>query len=214
MQIKSKAIFLSSLRHQEKNFILNFYTLEKGLVTFYTRSNSKKGKALIPSAIFALSEVDFSFKESRNIQTLHSYDIEKHFIQEIHPFRASVLFFIVELIKITILEGVKDSEKFTYFEHLAYLSRSINLDNLKSLPVYFLLTYAAILGIYPEDAIFNEKSRTLPQIAENELLIEKISGLNKNERNSLTNELLLHYKMHLEGFNGLKSLSVLRELYT
>ena len=237
MQVKTKAIVISSLKYQEKSLIVKCFTLSDGLKSYFVPSafSSKKGnqKAAYFQPLTVL-EIEANHKNKgtlehfKEIKLAHAY----HSINT-DVVKNSLILFISEVLHYSIHEEEKNEDLFLFFESaLLWLDAH---DEVSNFHLILLLETTKFLGFYPDISTFD-----LPNFDKKEgvfilhpnancfseqesFLFKKLLRLkfdsnqkifNGKERQILLKMLLDYYASHLDGFKPPKSLEVLIEVFS
>ena len=236
MEASQKAIFLWKVRFRESSFMVKFLSERGALETFVFQGSKglKKGQL---AQLFPLNEVEVETYKSpksslasiRNVKTLKTRTNIRGKMEQ-----TAVAFFLAEIIAKSLKEN--DAQK-SLFD---FVSSSIDLFEERYQPNFylvFLLKSTRYLGIEPSNH-FLENRRSFFDLNEGQFTILRPVHLNylevheskllrnlmadgynfeiqlsKTDRNILRDSILKYYSLHLEGVAGLKSLSVLQELF-
>lgn len=236
MESSQKAIFLWKVRFRDSSFMVKFLS-EKGALETFVFQGSKGVKKGQLAQLFPLNEVEIETYKSpksslasiRSIKTLKTRSNIRGKMEQ-----TAVAFFLAEIIAKSLKEH--DAQQALY----EFVSSSIDLFEERYQPNFylvFLIKLTRYLGIQPANNIqenrstffdLNEGQYTILrpvhinylEVQESRLLRKLIEDgyefnleLTKPERNSLRDSILKYYSLHLEGVSGLKTLSVLQELY-
>ncbi len=240
MLYKTKGIVLNTIKYSETSIIAKIYTDSFGLVSYIIRS-SRKSRTGIKTGLFQpLTLMDFVayHKKKTGLHTIKEitgchqftgipYDIKK----------SSVAIFIAEVLN----KAIKEEEQNKILFYFIYNSIEL-LDKtegrISEFNLYFLLELSQHLGFYPQgnynerhkifnlyDGHFQEHIPEHPYFIDTEMsrhfykLIGKPlkdlseSGIPATIRKELLNKILDYYRIHLNGFNTLKSYAVLEEIF-
>jgi DNA repair protein RecO (recombination protein O) len=234
--VKTKAIVISSIRHQEKNLIVKCFTASDGMKSYYVRSafGNKKGNQKI--AYFqplTLLEIEASHKNKgtlehfKEVKLAHSYNsMHSHFV------KSALSLFIAEILQTVTREEEKNESLFEYLE-TAFLWLDTH-DQVVNFHLKLMLDISKFLGFYPDlnaidfpyfsllegqfDNTIQPHSLTIVETN----LFKRLLGLqltetalsfSSNERQLLLKILLDYYKLHLGHFRTPKSLDVLRDVF-
>lgn len=238
MQLKDKAIVLHSIKFADKKHIIKLFTREHGLLTCMARLSNSPSSKLKPSSLMVMNLIDaeISKKENKDIQLL--LEANCYFIYtNIHTDfkKLSIAQFINEILNKTLKDQTSQPELFDFInESLIYLNDSET--NTSNFHLYFLMKLLEFFGIEPINnfnsinAFFdcregkfspielgyplglNElNSELFSKSLSSNLLSEKITN---TQRANILDSILAYYKMHLPGFNDVRSLDVLKEIVT
>ena len=237
MQIKTKAIVISSIKYQEKSLIVKCLTHSDGLKSYFVPNafSTKKGNQKI--AYFqplSILEIEASHKNKgslehfKEIKLAHAY---KNIPNDI--IKSTIVLFLSEILHYSIHEEEKNESLFDFLESaLLWLDAH---DETTNFHLILMLEMTKFFGFYPDnsESVFNffdckEGNFTAFQgtncLSEHEtFLFKKLIDLKFDsdqkgfagvERQVLLKILLNYYLMHLDGFKKPKSLDVLKEVFS
>lgn len=237
MLVKTEGIILQNIKYADKKIILKVFTKQHGLVTFSAiASKSPTAKIKTASTLpLQLVELSFNLKANKDIQQLTESnllyvwdDISKDFN------KLTTVQFLNEVLVKCIKEQHPNEELFEFIVS-SYKWFNESKENYNNFHVCFLFELTKFLGFEPhnnfnkENVYFDTRegkftpvslsfplgfdksqSETFLKIFDANLLGKP---LGRGERNELLECLLAYYKMHVAGFNELRSISVLREMF-
>ena len=237
MQVKTKAIVISSLKYQEKSLIVKCLTHSDGLKSYFVPNafSTKKGNQKI--AYFqplSILEIEASHKNKgslehfKEIKLAHAY---KNIPNDI--IKSTIVLFLSEILHYSIHEEEKNESLFDFLESaLLWLDAH---DETTNFHLILMLEMTKFFGFYPDnsESVFKffdckEGNFTAFQgtncLSEHEtFLFKKLIDLKFDsdqkvfagiERQVLLKILLNYYLMHLDGFKKPKSLDVLKEVFS
>ena len=237
MQVKTKAIVISSLKYQEKSLIVKCLTHSDGLKSYFVPNafSTKKGNQKI--AYFqplSILEIEASHKNKgslehfKEIKLAHAY---KNIPNDI--IKSTIVLFLSEILHYSIHEEEKNESLFDFLESaLLWLDAH---DETTNFHLILVLEMTKFFGFYPDnsESVFNffdckEGNFTAFQgtncLSEHEtFLFKKLIDLKFDsdqkvfagiERQILLKILLDYYLFHLDGFRKPKSLDVLKEVFS
>lgn len=216
---------LSYIKYRETSIIVKIYTEEFGLQTYIengVRSSKSKGKI----ALFqSLTLVDLVVYNKPGLEIQRISEIKCH-----TPFysiptdikKASIAIFVSEILSLTIKEHAENNALFGFLtDALIYLEN--HSEQIENFHLHFLMSLSAYLGFGPENVL--DLSR---QLNENGIVISKdmeailrkiIHGvfgqrldINKAIRMNILDVLIDFYRLNLDNFSGVKSVTVLKEI--
>lgn len=231
MHVKTKAILLHALKHQDNSILLKLFTYDKGLVTCYIRNRQTKTRRSVKWQVLDLVNVELVFSERNDL-----YGIKESSYAQLlsdryfDPYKLSLSFFVAE-----VLLKVISERNIGYHELFAFAEEQVNkLDALESIalyPIEFLAGLSYVLGIQPRvekgGDVFNlsegsieHKPHGLQSISIPEVVLlgehlehgRFLRSVSKEERVKLLQLWLDFYKYHVSGFIEIKSLTVLKEV--
>ena len=239
MQLTTRAIVLSSLKYGDTSLIVKAFTASSGLKTYLLKGvlASKKGK--LKSAYFQplmqLELVAFhknkgtlerikEAKVSYPYQSLYT-DISKN----------AIAMFLSEMLSSSIYEEEENAPLFRFLE--ASLQWLDTHESIANFHLYFLLELSKYLGFYPDisnrdapyfdllEGEFRQDFTSNPSLSgENLEHLKSFLGINfdafhtvrigKQARQTLLQNLVLYFELHLHGFRKPRSLAVLNEVFS
>ena len=237
MLVKTEGIILQNIKYGDKKLILKVFTKQQGLVTLSAiASKSPTAKIKMATTMpLQLVELSFNLKANKEIQQLNEAnliyvcdDVSKSFN------KLAVAQFLNEVLIKCIKEQHPNEELFDFITS-SYKWFNESKEDYNNFHICFLFELSKYLGFEPHnnydsqnnyfdtrEGKFSNTSLGFP------LGFDKIQSqhflkifdanllgkpLGRGERNELLECLLAYYKMHVAGFNDLKSYSVLKELF-
>jgi len=235
MRVSDKAIVLQAIKHGDKKYILKLYTRNHGMITVATHVGKTNTSKIKSSTILPLSlmDVELIMKQNKEVQQLSEatcYYVSAGVTNSLT--KLSIAQFLNEVLIKTLKEQSSNSHLYEFIETcLKFLN---DTDECINLHLYFLSEFTKYLGFEPQNNFtthtpyfdcregrFSSVGLTMPLGLNKEdsfLFSEflKINSLRTNisnkQRQILLEILLAYYKLHVPGFNEVKSLEVLREV--
>jgi DNA repair protein RecO (recombination protein O) len=236
MQVKTKAIVLSSLKYQEKSLIVKCFTESDGLKSYFVPSAYSSKKANQKIAYFqplTLLEIEAIHKNKgtlehfKEIRMAHSY-----YTINTDIVKSTLVIFLSEILHHAIKEEEKNQNLFSFLETaLLWLDTH---DEVTNFHLILMTEVTKYLGFYPDDSeidfpFFDIKEGYFTPFQNTHTLSDHETHLLKRllqlkfdsdqkvfaglERQLLLKILLDYYTLHLEGFKKPKSLEVLKEVF-
>ena len=236
MQVKTKAIVISSLKFQEKSLIVKCFTLSHGLKTYFVRDAFSSKKASQKIAYFqplTILEIEAIHKNKGTLENFKEIKIASAF-HSIHSdiYKSTIVMFLSEMLHHSIHEEETNEPLFSFLE--AALSWLDNHDEIANFHLIFLLETTKYLGFYPDtsdiempffemnEGIFTP-FHAVSSLTEHESnLFKKLIDLKFDnnqkifhviERQIVLKILIDYYSFQLDGFKKPKSLDVLKEVF-
>jgi len=241
MEIKTLAVVLNKIKYNDTSYIANLITREVGKVTVFIRIPKAKKAVVKPGLFYPLNviETEISQKASRNIQNIkHCSTAFSTYNICTDVFKSSIAQFIAEVVGKTCSDNQADED---LFEYLLEIIKSLEKNDEPShnLHLLFLKDYARLLGFeitnnYSEHTPFfslregmflpvytTDEESMSPNLSK---MLSDLFSLDTDSikefkpgyenRKQLLSKLLLYYKIHLDEFPEIKSLSVLNSVFT
>ncbi|MCF6131353.1 DNA repair protein RecO [Flavobacterium wongokense] len=236
MQVKTKAIVISSLKYQEKSLIVKCLTQSDGLKSYFVPNAFSAKKSNQKIAYFqplSMLEIEANHKNKGTLE--HFKEIKlAHAYQTISTdiVKSTIVIFLSEIIHHSIHEEEKNENLFDFLESaLLWLDAH---DEMANFHLILLLEMTKFLGFYPDTSeidlkFFDTKEgvfstfQGMDCLSEHEtFLFKKLLALKFDsdqkvfagiERQILLKILLQYYTTHLDGFKKPKSLEVLKEVF-
>ena len=236
MQVKTKAIVISSLKYQEKSLIVKCFTQSDGLKSYFVRNAFSSGKTSQKIAYFqplTILEIEAVHKNKGALENFKEIKVASPF-HSVHSdvFKSTIVMFISEILHHSIHEEEKNENLFDFLETaLHWLD---NHNEIANFHLILMLETTKYLGFYPDvsemDLNFFEMTEgvfsplhAVSSLSEHETnLFKKLIALkfdnsqkvfHVTERQILLKILIEYYTLHLDGFKKPKSLDVLKEIF-
>lgn len=224
---KTRAIVLNYLKYGETSIIVRIYTEALGLQSYIVngvRSAKSKNKIALFQPL-TLLELDVYYREQVDLHRIKEMKCAEPFASIPFDFRKSgIALFITEVLTKTVKREEENQPLFEFLHHSILL-----LDHLpksfSNFPVQFLLKLSPFLGFAPGSAeelysqVHAGGSMADFAVEEKQLLnallfegFESSTRLTGEQRKHILQNVLYFYRLHVENFGELKSLSVLQEV--
>ncbi len=242
MDIISQAFVLRQIKYNDRYNILDLYTKDLGKCTALVsipkgkRSNSKMN---FYQPLFLL-DINLYRKSNKGFFKIKDVRFSRPYTSiPYDPYKMSLVFFLSEIIFNVVKEDVSNEYLFLYIHNsLIWLDECrVGYANFH---IVFLIKLLLFLGLYPNveeytegdyfdmrNAVFcrskpNEHNQyIIPQEAKNILYLSRMSyktmhlfKMSRLERGQILDYIISYYKIHIPGVSDLKSLDVLKELFS
>ena len=238
---KTKGIVLHYIKYGDTSIIAYIYTEVFGRQTFIVNGVRKKTSKIRLNQFQPLSilELDVYYKPSRDIQRIKELK-NSLLLKTVHDniVKSSIALFIAEIIYKTLREVEPNKPLFDFIYNSIHIL-DIKDKGIENYHLVFLLLLSRYLGISPVDGdqksieftvtnqpamkksniglsfiLTEEEKRAMTQLNEYSFKnLEKIK-IDNNTRSSLLEKFIEYYKIHLEGIGTIKSLAVLKEVFS
>lgn len=240
MASKTQAIVLRTVKYSDKASIATLYTREHGTVSYMLYGLNSKRSRTRSSCFLPLSIIDVtaSMYPNRDIQQMKEARVAVP-LTDLYcdPIKTSIAMFIAELLSSCLRNGETESPLYTFI-HDAILKLEKIEENTADFHLVFMAKLSDYLGFNPYDDendtcyfdLMNGVFVSRPPMHEHfldqemtkvfrsllEVDFDELEALtiSRTTRNKLLDALLDYYKLHMPGFKGLKSLDVLRDLFS
>jgi DNA repair protein RecO (recombination protein O) len=234
MRISEKAIVLQSIKHGDSKLILKLYTRGHGLVTAAAITGKSARSKVRASSLLSLSMVDAELilKQNKEVQQLVEASVYRSnagLSESLN--KLSIAQFMNEILVKVIKEHVANPHLYEFIETcLSYLNDSEQ--DFLNLHLYFMTELTRYLGFEPQNNFertahffdmregrFSAAPLAFPlglNESESQLFSDYLRGyapamkLEAAHRQMLLDIILAYYRLHVPGFNEVRSLQVLR----
>ncbi|MDX1314440.1 MAG: DNA repair protein RecO [Eudoraea sp.] len=238
MQLRTKAIVLSSLKYGDTSLIVRAYTESDGLKAYLLKGILASRKGKLKTAYFQpLSQLEIVavHKNKGTLEQIREARIDFPYnTLQTDITKNAITLFLAEMLSNCIREEQADPALFAYIQTaLQWLDTH---DQIANFHLYFLLSLTRFLGCYPDlsesdaacfdllEGQFTDVPAGKKVISGDELhLFRKLLGTNfdvvhlikmsKVQRQQLLQIIVEYFELHLHGFRKPKSLAVLNEVF-
>ncbi len=237
MQVKTKAIVISSIKYQEKSLIVKCFTESNGLKTYFVRDAFSTRKSSQKIAYFqplTILEIEAIHKNKSTMDNFKEIKIGIPY-QTIHSdiYKSAIVIFISEILHHSIHEEEKNQSLFSFLETaLLWLDSHLETANFH---LILMLEITKHLGFFPDLTeidfpFFDPKEACFVSNQECNSLTEKETKLfkmliplkfdnktkifNVNDRQIILKILIDYFTIHITGFRKPKSVEVLSAVFS
>jgi len=239
MVTSTSAIVLSKIRYKDNDIIVKLFTKEYGAISFIVKGgqNSKKNKIkYVYFQELTILEIQFNYNLKRDLQYIKDIEI-KHNYTSSHTdlVKVSVIMFLSEVLSNVITHQKRDIQLYNYIEE-SLIWYDINKSNTY-FHMIFLIELTRYLGFYPDILSNNfkyfnleggsyEKSKTseysitgdslnlFNQILGIKFDSNPLPALNSKDKMEIINIILTYYKLHINNFKPIKSLEIVKNIFS
>ena len=225
MLYKTRGIVLNYTRYRETSIIVKIYTEEFGLQTYVengVRSARGKGKIALFQPLTLVDLVVYH-KPSADIQRISEIRCRRPFYRISTDIKKMSLgIFVTEVLVLTLREHTGNPALFAFLERaLIFLEEQET--QVENFHLFFLVHLSAYLGFAPEtarDLRVQLEEYGIALSAEEEGVLRELIGapfggylaLNKARRMAVLDHLIRFYRLNVEGFSGVRSVQVLKDV--
>jgi DNA repair protein RecO (recombination protein O) len=236
MLVRTKAVLLRKVAYTGSSYIITFFTEKYGPLAFMMRIPRGKNRNHLPLQALSMLELSFNYRESRDVQNCSQAEtLRTSALAYADPLKATIAIFLAEMLYKSLRAESPDPDLFQYVDQsLDFFERS---EEYLDFHCIFLLRLTRFFGFYPAETGRHEEpyfdllngefvsnpSASLHTLNKEESDIFRkvlsmddygISHLRNEERRKLLNRIVEYYQLHFEGFGQVKSLPVLREVFS
>lgn len=214
--VKTKGIVLSSIKYKESSLIARVYTQNYGLQSFII-NGVRSSKPKFAAAFFqplTLLDIVFYYKENQSLKRLSEVKCLPPLTEIYFDFKkTSISLFITEVLIKILKEEIKDEDLFEFLYSSVLMLDNTHLSS--DFHLNFLVKLSNYLGFgissVEEISKIGKEQDLLERLLEEELTTCIINS--NHTRKTILKLILRFYSAHFEGFEELKSLKVLNEIF-
>ena len=238
MIVSTSAIILSKVRYQDNDLIVKCLTRDLGVISYMVKNISTSKNSKNKFAFFQLLNIldlESNYNPNRSIQYIKDLKIRYNFTSlHTNIYKSSVVMFLSEILSNIIHNESKDLELFDFIEEsFIWYDKS---EDSSSFYLIFLMKITHYLGFYPdctnmsynyfnlEEGLF-ETSKNSKYVIQGDSLVlfktilgikfdsNKLPFIDKINKKDILKNILIHFKLHVDGFKDPKSLIVLNQIF-
>jgi len=238
MLTKTQAIVLHYFPYSDSGKIVHLYTKSEGRVSVFVRTSKRSTTKMAVLQPFSVVEVTLNSKSNRTMQYVKECNAAAVFNTiPFNPIKSAVTLFLAEILYKTLKEQHTDKNLFDFLEQsILFFDKCTN--GIGNFHLIFLLQFSKFLGFAPnvencdETGIFDLKSGAICQEIplhnlylsqeETKIFVQLLRfnfstmhllKLSRAQRQTILEQILLFYKLHLPEFSNIKSLEVLKQIF-
>ena len=242
MQETIRGIVLRTVKYGDSSLIIDLFTESRGRMSFMTSTLRAKRSVRGVSFWQPLSMVEFNAELKPNAGQLpRPKDIRTYYNYTGLPFspvKSTLALFLAEFLSAALREEKENAPLYCYLESsLQWLDLVQHPMSMANFHLAFLMHLSRFIGIYPNlehpDHYFdllsgcycdrqpphahylrNAEANVLPTLFRMDYSTMHLFRLSRQDRQRILHVLNEYYRLHIPNFPELKSLEVLRELYS
>lgn len=238
---KTKGIVINQIKYTDSGIVARLYTRDFGKISFMVKGMRKRktGKHNILFQPLFILDLDIYYKASREMQTIKEFSVDftpYNIYSDIR--KSSVAIFLGEVMTSVLKEESPNEELFDFIEEsIIYFENST--EGYANFHLAFLAGLSSYLGFEPgqksnpEEVFFDMKNGnfvTLPPVhghysnPDNSAILAALFAssyetvkeipLSGSQRNEVLDDLLNYFYIHLPGLSKIKSLDILKEVFS
>ena len=213
--VSTEGVVLKSRKYKENSHIVQIYTRQLGKQSYLVHAPQSKRARFRASYLLPLSLLDLevSHRPLRELGEIADARPRGLFPSiSAHPVKASLAFFIADVVSATQLQGERDD---MLFEYLTTVIQSLDAtnDGLADFHCRFLLDYTRLMGFDPEPPDDNDYRRSLsPEHRRLYAAGARGASLTRSERRVWVSLYLGYLRHELPFMGDINSLEVLNGL--
>lgn len=237
MLVKSDGIVLQKIKYGDRKYMLKILTKKYGLLNFSAVTGKSANSKIKIGSILPLTSVEvcFDLKLNKEIQQVIEVNcIEVRDGISLDYSKLAIAQFLNEVLIKSIKEHTPNEELYDFIHH-SYQWLNNAEKEFSDMHIFFLLELSKLLGFEPHnnysesatyfdtrEGRFTSCSLSFPlgfDADQSKLFSQALAGeviklpYSRNERSVLIECLMAFYRMHVTGFNEMKSLEVLKEIF-
>jgi DNA repair protein RecO (recombination protein O) len=238
MIISTSAIILSKVRYKDNDLIVKCLTRDLGVVSYMIKNISTSKKSKNKFAFFQLLNIldlESNYNPNRHIQYIKDLKVSYNFTSlHTNIYKSSVVMFLSEILSNIIHIETKDMDLFDFIEKsLIWYDKS---EDSSTFYLIFLMKITHYLGFYPdctnmnynyfnlEEGLFETSKNSQYLIQGSSLVLfktilgikfdsNKLPFIDKINKKDILKNILIYFKLHVDGFKDPKSLKVLNQIF-
>jgi DNA repair protein RecO (recombination protein O) len=238
MIISTSAIILSKVRYKDNDLIVKCLTRDLGVVSYMIKNISTSKKSKNKFAFFQLLNIldlESNYNPNRHIQYIKDLKVSYNFTSlHTNIYKSSVVMFLSEILSNIIHIETKDMDLFDFIEKsLIWYDKS---EDSSTFYLIFLMKITHYLGFYPdctnmnynyfnlEEGLFESSKNSQYVIQGSSLVLfktilgikfdsNKLPFIDKINKKDILKNILIYFKLHVDGFKDPKSLKVLNQIF-
>ena len=238
MLTKTQAIVLHYFPYSDSGKIVHLYTKDKGRVSVFVRTSKRSATKMSFLQPFSVVEITIDGKPNHTMQYVKECNAAAVFSSiPFNPVKSAVTLFLAEILYKTLKEQIADENLFDFLEQsIVFFDKCTN--GIANFHLIFLLQFSKFLGFepnvenYDENAFFDlkngaiypenpphtfflsqEETKIFVQLLRFNFSTMHILKLSRTQRQTILEQILLFYRLHLPEFSNIKSLEVLKQIF-
>lgn len=241
MQEKTCGVVLRTIRYNDNALVVDVYTETRGIVPFLVKI-ARSRKSSLKSVLFrplSILEIDFEYRRKSELQRIADVRFAYTYISlPYHPYKSSIALFLVEFLSRVLKHEAENPPLFAYLLHsLQWLDASERA--FSNFHLVFITRLTRFLGFYPNVETYHkgdwfdmrnacfvsgqplhqaflrpEEASVIPLFMRMNYDSMRFFVMNRHDRDRYIEVLNDYYRLHVPEFPELKSLDVLKEVFS
>lgn len=237
---KTIGIVLHTLKYSDTSNIVDIYTELHGRTSFLVPA-SRSRKSAVKSVLFqplSIIELEADFRSTSNLYRIKEVKAYPFHSIPYDPYKSAIALFLAEFLYRAVKEESENHPLFAYLRHSIEWLDACDAD-FANFHLVFLMRLSRFLGLYPNledysrgdyfdllNASFTplkpykhsffvnpEESYRITRLMRMNYDTMHLFGMNRADRARCLTIINDYYRLHIPGFQDLKSLDVLQELF-
>lgn len=210
---KTAAIFIGSSSFSENAHVVKLFTRNNGLIGFMAHGTKNSKGPLKPAFLFPLNSMELVYYQTagKGLRTLKECksNLECWPLRDA-PLKSLISQFVSEIILKTLPEEAMETDVYDFCETFALHLANTN-EPLSTVPLWFMVHYAGILGVAPYFTEHEDTSRFDPVSGSSVSISSKLALPSKSASSETTALLQLISQTNLEDYGKIVSKSSIRK---
>ena len=239
---KMVGVVLHTLKYNDTSSIVDIYTREMGRASFLVKlkRSKKSGASSLLFQPLAMVEFEADLRTTKNLHPIKEAKSWYPFSSlPYHPFKSAIAMFLAEFLYRALREQEPDEALFAYLHHSIRWLDTCEDKSFANFHLVFLMRLSRFLGLYPNvedyqvNAYFDMVNACFTiRVPDSGLYLQPseaaaivnllrmnydnmhLFAMNRVERNRCLTLINDYYRLHLSDFPVLKSIDVLKELFS
>lgn len=243
MQTYIHAIVLRSVKHSDSNNVITVFSRENGRFSFLSPAGTTREAIRRRALLMPFCEIEgiADFRLAKDLAKMKEIVRGNGFLPPYNPIKGIISMFLAEILDACLREQQTDHN---LYDFILQASRLLNDENdntaIANFHIVFLLRLLALLGVEPDystykpgsifdinDGVWRQsKPLNHNSLSPDESLIaanlfrkltfrnSRLFKFNRDQRNQITDTLIQYLSLHVANLSGIKSLDVVRNIFS
>lgn len=236
---KTKGIVVHAAKYSDVSWIVTIFTEQFGRESYMVYGINKKKASFRAAYLFPFTQVEMNVSHAtgKDIHQIKEVLVTQPANQiSQHPVKNAIALFLAEVLFKTLNTAEPDFQLYGFLENSIQILEHCK-EGVANFHLLFLVRLTRYLGFEPniensDNSVFDllngvftstrpnhvhylpvDDSCLLAQLLQSSFLEMEQLNLDRNTRNQMLQHLITYYRLHVTGFNGVQSVSILHELF-